>query len=306
VLSLKVDADLELSMVARGDAEKMPAPVRKLLRELGSPSELWARFPEDALLAAALRVSPATLWELLSAVQPKETIDTLKAELDRHVGALVGKKVVEELFPHIGPDWGLCVLAPPSTETGWMPQVILAVKVREGEREAPADKALLTALEFYARAAVLEQNKTRKADLLSLKTLKQDGLEVRYVASQSGAAMGLQPAFTLCDGYLILASSPQAVRAFAGAKPRDRKEYQETPLLRLSVKSLRRYLSERRQAVIAALAEQNKATVKETGEKLDGLLAVLEFLDRVELVQSSSSKQAMLTLRIKPTWPLKK
>src|SRR5205823_3779564 len=131
---------------------------------------------------------------------------------------------------------------------------------------------------------------------------------VKSFANERGFPPGLQPAFALQDGYLMLANSPETVRRFGTATlgTPSLPVVGELPLLRVSFKGCKQFLSERREAVIAFVADKNQIGKDEVGERLDKLLASLQFVDRLELLQRSSGPgQATLTLRLKPAWPMK-
>src|SRR5262249_51853695 len=114
---------------------------------------------------------------------------------------------------------------------------------------------------------------------------------------------GVRPAYALVDGYLVFASSPEALRRFGPA--RAAKAAGEVPLLRLSAQGLSRYLAERRETLLPVVAEKNGLSNDEASRRLDGLLAGLRLLDRVEIVQSSEAGKLSLTLRVQMAQPLK-
>ena len=83
----------------------------------------------------------------------------LVGQLDRTAGAALGKDFVKEVLPALGPDWGLCVTAPPPQEKGWFPQAVLALRAAPGDETAPVDQALVSALHSWAVLAVLGHNR---------------------------------------------------------------------------------------------------------------------------------------------------
>jgi hypothetical protein len=303
--TFSLSADLELGLTLRAKPGAMPPAVRRFFDETATRSDLWARFPDNALLALAARTKATALVEMLAAFQTREVAQALRDNLNRGLGAyLGGKDALTEVLPFVGPDWGLCVSAPPASDKRWAPRVIFAVRVGTGDKNAPVDQAILGAVHFLAQAAIINHNRIRK-EPLSLKTLREGKWEIRYLSSSRGQVSGFQPAFGLWDGYLVLASSPEAFRRFAATPPVVRSSG-EVPLLRLSLKDLRQYLQERRESLTAALAEQHQLPPKEVRRRLVSLIAVLHFFDRVELVQRTSANQATLTLRLRTSAPLRK
>src|SRR5262249_17837500 len=157
--------------------EGLPPAVRRFLDEAAGRSDLWPRFPDDALLAAGARTGAAALADLVGAFLTKAAFGAVQDDLNRGLGAaLGGKRVAAEGLPPVGPDWGLGVGAPPPAEKRWFPSVVFAVRLGAGDRAAPLDRAAVGTLHSYALLAVLGHNRPGK-DPLSLKTLREDRAE---------------------------------------------------------------------------------------------------------------------------------
>jgi hypothetical protein len=304
-LGFDVRKDLELSLALRVRAEALPAATRRLLTEMARPSELWDRFPEDAVLTTAGRTDAPALLDLIGDLLNQQDRETLHDSLERNLGAVLGKSVIKDVLPLVGPDWGLCVLAPGATETGWFPHILVALRVRPGDKKPSVDQALLSAVHFFAVAAVLEHNRKNK-ETMTLQTAVQDQVEVQYLVSDTAFLPGLQPAFALANGYLVLASSPEAVRRFSAATPRTPNPSAEQPLLRVSLSRLRDYLKARREPLAKAVAEKNGIAREEAERRLDGLVLALQVLERLELSQRPGDGQVTLTLRLQTIEPLRK
>ena len=297
-VALALEKDARLTLALRARTAGLPAAARRLFAEAARPSGVWERFPGDALLTLAGRLDPAALLEMLGDFQTKEARAALGEALERGLGAPLGKDFVREVLPAIGPDFGLCLLAPPASEKGPLPQGLLAVRVRP---DKGADDSVLSLVDFYARLAVVMSRGQGKA--LSLKSARQDKVEVKYLDGEGIFPPGVRPAYALVDGYLVFASSPEALRRFGPA--RAAKAAGEVPLLRLSAQGLSRYLAERRETLLPVVAEKNGLSNDEANRRLDGLLAGLRLLDRVEIVQSSEAGKLSLTLRVQMAQPLK-
>ncbi len=236
-LTVTLTADVEMGLTVRANPDAVPAAVRRFFDEAAVRSDVWGRFPDSALVALGVRTDASALLGLVGAFQTKESFEALKDNLNRGLGAALGGRVATEALPYIGPDWGLCVTAPPRDAKQWAPESVFAIRVAAGDKDAPVDRALVDALRSWAVLAATAHN-LKKKDFLSLKTVKQNKKEVHYLASLRGQAAGLQPAFGLSGGYLILASSPEAFRRFAAATPAT-PSAGEVPLLRLSLKDVR-------------------------------------------------------------------
>jgi hypothetical protein len=297
-LTLALEKDARLTLTLRARTDELPAAAKRLLAEAARRSDLWDRFPPDALFAVAGRIDPTALLDVLADFQTKEARTALAEALERTIGAPSGKDFAQDLLPSLGPDVGLCLLAPASTDKGPLPHAIIAVRVRS---DKGAGEALLSAVDFYARQAQVAHRLQGKA--VTLKSLRQDDTDVKYLAGEGVFPPGVQPAYALKDGYLLFASSPEALRRFGPAT--GGKSSGEVPLLRLSAKGLREYLAERRDALVPLLAEKNALTKDEAGRRLDGLAAGLGLFDRIEISQTSEAGRLSLTLRVQTAVPLK-
>jgi hypothetical protein len=293
-----LEKDVRLTLSLRGRTDEMPAAAKRLFSEAAKASDLWERFPEDALLAVAGRMDLSALLEVIGEFQTKEVRESLIRTLEGTLDVPTGKNFVREVLPSLGPDIGMCLLAPAATDKSAMPQGLLALRVRS---DKGAEEAVLSAVKFYATWAMIPYRMQGKT--INVKSVRQDRVEVQYLDGEGVFPAGIQPAYALKDGYLVLASSPEAVRRFgtgAGAKPSG-----EVPLLRLSAKALANYLKDRRDALVPIVAERNNLSKDDAGRRLDGLLAGLKFLERIEITQSSEAGKLSLTLRVQMAQPLK-
>src|SRR5262249_15361335 len=262
------------------------------------PSDLWKRFPPAPLLAVGGRPDLASLFEFLSEFQTKEQWQGLQEALNKTLGAALGKDLVREVLPFVGPDWGLCVVAPPGDDKFGYPWLVAALRVEQGDRTAPVDRALLNALNSFAAFATNRFNQPKQARMAP----PPPPGEKRGVPLPPPRPR-FQPAFGLCHGYLVIASSPEAFRHFASLPVSPLPEGPEVPLFRLSVKAWHQYLEAHRKTVLADIAERNQITPEEAGRRLDGLLSVLPLFDRVEVTHRARKGLCTWTLRLQPTHP---
>jgi hypothetical protein len=298
-LTLTPERDLRLSLTLRGKAEGLPPAARRLFAGSGRSPEVWARFPPDALLAVAGRVDLPALLDVLAGFLDESARPGLRAVLGNVIGPVLGQEMIEGILPNVGPDCGLCVVAPPTGGRDWFPHVLGVVRVRPGDGAIAADVGLTGALQAFAMFVVREHNR-QHGDRLRLRAVAQDGVEVKYLVNDERFPPGFRPAFALKDGYLVLASSPAAVRRFGPARPAA-----EAPLLRLSVRALRQYLADWRAPLVSSSAAKNQLTEHEAGRQLDQLLAALAWFDRLEVSPRSTAGEITLTLRAVTSRPLK-
>src|SRR5262249_33303497 len=171
------------------------------------------------------------------------------------VGAALDKDVRKDLLPNLGPDFGLCVMAPENAEKGWIPQAVFALKVRPGDKPPFVDQAGLSSITSLAQLVVIDHN-GKNTDGMVLTTEVRDKEEIKCLVNPKRFPPGLSPAFTLRDGYLLLATTPDALRSFGA--PRRAEEVSEMPLLRVSLKELRRYIDSHRPPPASPLPDQHK------------------------------------------------
>ncbi len=305
-LAVALDRELSVSLALRGRLDQLPSSARRFLERASGPSEVWRAFPDNSLLALGARIDAAALFEVVGDFMSKDSRDSLTGQLNRLLGATLGKDFIKDVLPALGPDWGLCVLAPPAQEKGWAPQVLFALRVLPGPAVAPVDKALLSAVNTSAMLAVFAHNQQHPDRPLSLQVAVQGNQEIKYLQGERCFPPGLQPAFSLQGGYLVLATSLEIVRRFgiptaAGAGPNA-----AFPLLRVSFKDCRAYLKDRREPLAQALAEKNNVPKEEAARWLDGVQHGLELIDRLELRQRTTPGQVTFTLTLRPARPLKK
>src|SRR5262249_35524751 len=137
--------------------------------------------------------------------------------LDRFVGAALDKDVRKDVLPNLGPEFGLCVTAPEKTG-GWIPQAVFALRVRPGDKPPFVGHAVLSSLNSLAQLIVIDQN-GKNPDRVVLRTEIREKEEIKYLVNAKRFPSGFSPAFTLRDGYLLLATSPDALRAFGPLRP---------------------------------------------------------------------------------------
>jgi len=294
--------DVTLTFATQVRADRLSPAARRFLAEAAKPSDLRRRFPDNAILACAGRFDFSAYEEMLGEFLTPRTRQAMHDGLDRFLGATLDKDVVKEVLPCLGPDFGFCLTAPEKGSKSWLPNAIAALRVRPGDKPPAVDRALFHGLTALAQAAVIDHN-GKHAQRMSLKTEYQDKVEVKYLIGGVGLPDGLQPAFALKDGYLVLASSPDAVRRFT---PTSQAFTGDVPFLRVSIVELRKYLQTHRAALVAALAERNKTKPAEIERHLDGLLPALELFDKLEITRRTTAGQTAVTLRLRTAQPLRK
>jgi hypothetical protein len=304
-ISVALEEDLAFSVAVRAKVEELPLCARQFLHAAAQPSELWRVFPDSALLTIAGRVDIPALVETLGDFLGPDARKSLGTMIEGTVEAVLGRNMMKEILPNLGPDWGICVLAPPTGEKGWFPHAIAALRVRPGAAGVSADLAMLQALNSLVTLAVFHHNHGQPGTF-SLKSTLQDKIEVKYVMNDDQFPAGLRPAFALKDGYLLLATSPEAIRRFRSAPSGTSDQSTAgTPLLKLSLGGWSQFLKEWREPLLEYAAAKNQVSKEEASRRMDHLLIVLQLFDRVEVTQRSGPGLVTLTLRVRTAKPLK-
>jgi hypothetical protein len=306
-LALTPGTDLQIQLALRVRTQALPPAARPFLAEAALPSALWDRFPDDALLAVAGRWQASALLEMLSDFLTPQTRQTLFDGLERSLGAPAGKDFRKEILPALGPDWGLCLTSPPAGDRTWFPSTLLALRVQEnpsGEGET-VPQAVFSALSFYAQLAVIGHNKDKK-EFLSLKSMSLEGTQVKYLAGEKIFPPGVQPAFAMQKGYLVLASSPEVLRRFGATSPRSALPRDgDLPLVRVSAHGLGRLLTDLRSTLVETVTKGKELSREEANRHLETLASVLKLFDCLEINQRCQTERITLTLRLKTRQPLK-
>jgi len=302
-LSLVLNKEVEVNVAVRLRPESLSPAAQKFLGEAAKPSDLWTAVPKDAIFAAASRLDLAACRELLGEFIDAEALQAMSAGLDQKAGPTLGK-TLRELAPRLGPDVGFFVAAPPAGSTHWFPDIVWAARVQPGPAGRPTEQTLTDTLNFFANLAVLEHN-ARNEDRITLRSAQQDRVEVKYFVSDKFPA-GFQPAYAVRQGWWLVASSPDALARVSPRSPAPAVASDEVPLARLSVVALRAYLKQHREALTTAISAKNQLPRLEAAAQLEQLHAMLQTVDVIELTQRPSAGQVILTLRVKPSQPLRK
>jgi len=294
-VTIQDDAELRISLQA--DAANLPEWAKSAFTQTTPASSLWQWFPERSILTIAARTDFAGAADALKLVMPEKDRRKLTNDWQGSVGALLRLDTFKEILPNIGPDWGFCVLL--SKDAKQLPQTLFALAVKPGSKDQPVDKSLFKTVELFAGIAVLDYNKKNPNSIIRLKTVMQDKVEVTYLSNDKLFPLGFQPACALKDGFLLVASSPDAIMNFRlhDRRPDERKE---TPLLRLSAPELAKLLEHRREHILVNLTDRQQMSVEDAKKNLENLIGLLGMFDRLTLSQHGNASQASWSIRLTP------
>jgi hypothetical protein len=294
IVSFTLEKNLELALTVQARPDDLPPAAQRLFTRPAKPSELWSRFPPNALFTIAGQLDAADLSESINQLTLPDQRKAGTEFLQGLVGAILGVDVERELLPNLGPDWGVC-MAPPAEKTD-IPQVLVALAVRPGNGESPVDQALARALQTLASLGVLGYNRDHPEDPIRVQKLKQGNVEVKYFATEKLFPPGFRPALALKEGYLVVASSPDAIEQFRTRK--DGLPGGEAPILRLSLTELAKYLKQRRELAVTFVSEQSRAPEATAQQWVDATLSGLELFDSLTLTHRTEPGQLTWALRL--------
>lgn len=294
--SLSVEREFAVTMTAAVRPNDLPPVARRMFGEAARPSAVWAAFPKDALFIAAGRLPLQPIADAGGEFLTTDGRKEVQEALARSVGAVLGRDVLSAVLQSLGPDWGVCLAPPVAGEKSWLPSLTAVLRLRAGGT-IPVEQRVLDALDLFARLSVVTYN-THRPDQIRYRTVSQDGVDVRVLENDQGFPPGLQPAFTWKDGFLVLASSPDAVRRFRAPKG-DAPPSAEVPLLRIALSGWANYLRNYREPLATFLADAHGLPPGEVQKRLSHLLGTLEPFDVLEVTQRTGPGQAAVSVRLR-------
>lgn len=296
-LAVIVDRDFALKLAIRARTEALPPAARRFFTLPSKASDLWSRFPPDALVAGAGRIDAVAFAEVLAEFLPPKARGAWLSGLSRDVEAGFGLDMARDILPYLGPDWGFCITGSSDPKV-LLPMLTWALRVRPGPRKTPVDQALWGGLNSAALFAVFSYNNSRRPDALRLRSVMQDKVEVKYLENEKKFPAGLRPAFAVKAGYLVLSTSPEAVQDFSKGSSAAATSA-EVPLLRVSLRAWGNFLKARRAALAGYLAEKDHISRAKANLQLHSLFWVLSLFDRLELSQRTGGGQVTWTLTVR-------
>ncbi|MBI1830159.1 MAG: hypothetical protein HYR84_01765 [Planctomycetes bacterium] len=269
--------EAELRIVIQANPDKLPPWAKTAFTQTMPASALWQRFPERTILTVAAKTDFAGAVDALKMLMSKDDQSNLQ--------------LLHDYLPNIGPDWGLCIL--PAKDAKALPQAMFALAVRPGDDKRRVDETLYHLVEFFTGIVVRQHNEKNPNAPIRIETIVQDKVEVRFLSGDKLFPAGLRPACALKDGYLIFATSPEAIAHFRFHEKRvdDRAG---TPIVRVSATELARLLEQRRDHILGGLTE------KDAAKNLDNVISALGLFDHLTLTLHGGAGQATWSIRLAP------
>ncbi len=273
-LALSLGESLEASLVVEVAPDRWPRELRRWWESVQGPCRFPELVPPGALLVACGRFNYGQFGQLaLQTLQSEDptAIGRVQALSDTLTG---GSDVFSDLLPQLGPDVGM-FLAPHPTEGPQNPDsadlpldFVAALQIREPRQQAsPVADALQRSLRWlWTGAAVLQTLDDNKSPAV-VRHNAQSAAPITWIQGLHDLPPTVQPAFAAAGRYLLLGSSPNALkRVFPrtglsssedpAAFPKHFLNFsnQPTTLFYLNLAAARKFLTNHKQAMISAVA----------------------------------------------------
>jgi len=304
-VSVTLDKELELSLSLRFHPEKLPSDLKSWLIGPHEYSTAEYLIPEKALLGFAGHAKASELLDLLASLAPvPDGKPGVKEWVGKTFGSVVGQDKLPLVLESLGPNWAAWAESP--MKEGFLPTIVAAVEVSgDGEKRASAEKTLLQAVEFGFQTARVAYN-TKHADQIELMETKDAGVVIKSLVNEKAFPPGFRPSFSLTRGYLVLATSPEAIKQFKPPAQGDPLLKGYTTLAKFSGTATRSYLQTHGDKLAKFLAEIGAGDEKSLRGHVEGVVAALELVDAVDLIHRDIENGMKLSVRVKTTRPLKK
>jgi hypothetical protein len=270
--------------------------VNLFLKPPAPSSDLAGRWPPGAFLTLTRSIDLPGTIEGVSEFMDPPTRQHLRTTIEQKAAAVLGQDLVGETLPILGPEWGVCFSAPPSSEPGWFPHLLAAVRLHPTPVEPAPELLVMNGLNSLATLAVFAQNQVKPGSV-SLRSRVLDGTEIKYLTNEKEYPPGLQPAYACRGGYLVFGSSPAAIGRFAARNLGQASA--GSPFFQIRFPPFLAYLRERKEALAAYRAAHDGLTKAEASAGLERFAALLELLDRFEVASQPLPNGLAWSVRVR-------
>jgi hypothetical protein len=302
-LYFALGADLEAGVALQFAPDKAPPVAKHWLTGPRTNPALWQAIPENALVALAGRFKPIELIEIGS-LAPGDGPNPLQSAVEQFLGPIFGKNKLPHVLAALGPQWALWA-EPPAAGSGFLPTVVAAVQIdTSGSNGKEASREIARAVGFGFNALRVAYNSSH-ADQIELVETEDGGAVITSLVNEKGFPPGVRPAYAFKGGFLLAATSPDAIQRFQEPKANPAARPEAT-LARFSAVSTRNYLRAHRDQLTKFLASSGHGDEKDLLQQFQQAASVLELVDRIELVTRGDETGMRLAAKIIFAKPLKK
>jgi hypothetical protein len=305
-VDLTVNRQLEVGLTVRFQPGKVPAAASKWLLgdRVTRPAEVL--IPRHALIGVSAYASAGELIDLVASLAPAEPNKPgVKEWIGQTLGPVIGKDKLPLVLTALGPNWA--AWAEPPEPAAFLPTLMAVVELHgSGPERAQAEQALAEAVEYGFRTARVAYN-ANHTDQIEVKEQKdpRTGAVIVSLVNEKGFPPGFRPSFAVQHGYLVLASTPEAIHRFTVPPPPARPNDYAT-VARLSGTACRAYLQNHGAQVAKFLAQFGAGAEAELAAQIKTLADVLEWVESADVIVRGNTNQLRIALRVTPTKPLQK
>lgn len=290
---LDADKELELGFAAAYRAEAMPPELRTVLGTQPRPSALWQVIPEDAMVALAGRVSGNELIDVALSFAPAEERAAARQEIEKAIGAVVGKDKLPAMLKGVGPDWAAWIAAPKAN--GWFPTITAAVRIDDADPTVPS--SVMKTLSFYSQFVRVQYNREHD-DAIESKVERIGTVDATVFSNAKLFPPGCRPAYGFANGHLVFGSSPELIGAFR--KPAiESSPTARAPFLRVSGNAFREYLEKHGPALADWISDRQDRPREDVWKEIQNVTEILKAVDRCEVFAQGSGDVVKLAVRAK-------
>lgn len=299
---LTLGTDLEAGVSLQFHEGKLPASARRWLIGPRTQPEIWQVVPDSALFAVAGRFKATDFIETVGTLAPGPEKNPLLTAVEKGLGPVLGKGRLPAVLDALGPNWA--VWAEPPVSGAFVPTVIAAVQIDGTDPKGKeAARAVVRAVGFGFEAARVAYN-TGHADQIELAETQDGDAVVTSLVNEKGFPPGVRPSFAYKAGYLLLASSPDAIARFKEPKAWAAGTGEAT-VARFSGTTTREFFQTHGRQLAKFLSAAGQGAEKDLQTQFDQFAVVLEAVDRIELMTRGDDGGIRLALRVKLAKPLK-
>lgn len=299
-LSGQISDAVHVRLSMRSTVDSLSPTLQKILKEARTRSAFWNYVPDDAIAAVAGRFDVAEIARLIDESGTAEQRGKLFTDVNRTTLALLGMEVQKDVLDKISPDWG-CYVAPCSSGKV-APDLVLAARLHANNPDA--EEAFADSLRTLG--GLLAMNRTNEGKPTMLKRSKDGNVRITSLWNEQWAEAGLQPAGTVKDGYLVLASSPDAIARFQPRAKAVASKEGRIPLARISFTRAGEYLNDpqRRASLVSFLGQMHQQPANDIEQRLQHVTGVFDLFDAMELWHETGNGGITLSLRLTTKEPL--
>ena len=295
MLGVRFEAGMELELLVDYDGAQASPQWQRFVEKAQGQPDLLSRVPQDALMAVTGRMDLSFIGRLLEFPLPPD--EARKRESMRQIirGLCLGRDLFDDLLPKFEANFVAFAVPVPDADSATIPfEGLVAWQIppvaaqdappAEADLHAALDNALNSAMNFYAAT----RNAAMPDEIVTVRTAAHSGAKVRWIEGLAN----WQPACSVTGTHLVLASSQRVLKAFVDqpadtsllALPRYQrwaKEFfpQTNELLLINVARLRRFISDRRPAILRLIEQARGVSADQVSARLSRLEDLLPLLD---------------------------